>query len=755
MERRTFRRWKDERVLVLSPTSTHPHDQGNRKRIFQVCSRLADEGARISFVHYPAEPEWRQRYPWSAARAMGAAWHQCFTVAPSREVHSQAKGRHHRIDEWWDESLGSFLHWLFASQSFDAFIVNYAWLSKAFEFVPAHVFKILDTHDRLSGRREMLEGQGGAPDFFYTTDVEEGIALRRADLVWAIKDAERAAFERLTSKPVVTLPHIDPAWRRDRAPSDPDGCLRVGIVGARNAVNRINVTRFVDTAVSTFRKTFAPVKLVIAGSVCEALGPYSGPFVELRGRVKAMTEFYGVVDCVAVPIQFSTGLKVNAGEALAGAIPVLALGHGFDGYEASDRLHTLPTPEALAEALVELSFAPRDRLEQLGQASMRAHAKTIARIEAALTSTRKIVSERQHGIVFAVHSLAFVPGTIFQAIMESVHEFLRSFGSVTVLVVKGSAAQVAANEQLVDSLRRVVVAEDLSDTEGCLESLAEMNVAVEDVREFLAHMRPKLLFADSLHSAFYGHHCSETTVFSRIEMIALAERGAQFRVPGAAFRRAFLVSPRASRQVAGAQAAISASHVAAPTFHRAPEWLGKKLQADRCSRSVVLLGTPGTPAMDMAAAMAKAWRLEPHLVCAAEDCPGSAPAESSALWTSATGYIEKLLGGSESPPLFAIDMSAGKTGLQLCREILERSNIPVVLTGAVGIHRSLDPPQAVSAVSTESGLWNVFRIFESGSHREAISAVKSIEKQYQTGSGWAHIRRFCTHLFETNDAEFA
>ena len=59
-------------VLVLSPTPTHPQDFGNRKRIFQVCKRFSDEGARITFVHYPAELEWRGKVPPSAERAMQA-----------------------------------------------------------------------------------------------------------------------------------------------------------------------------------------------------------------------------------------------------------------------------------------------------------------------------------------------------------------------------------------------------------------------------------------------------------------------------------------------------------------------------------------------------------------------------------------------------------------------------------------------------------------------------------------------------------
>ncbi|MEI9930869.1 MAG: hypothetical protein WDM89_10045 [Rhizomicrobium sp.] len=95
-------------------------------------------------------------------------------------------------------------------EAFDAFIVNYAWLSKALEFAPHGIFKILDTHDKVSDRKEVLASLGLGPEFFYTTKAEEAVALGRADLVWAIKDQEKALFEEMAKMPVLTLPHLDP-----------------------------------------------------------------------------------------------------------------------------------------------------------------------------------------------------------------------------------------------------------------------------------------------------------------------------------------------------------------------------------------------------------------------------------------------------------------------------------------------------------------------------------------------------------------
>ncbi len=190
--------WAGARVAVLSPTPTHPQDFGNRKRVFRICSRYAQEGARITFIHYPAELEWREQIPFRAERAMSQAWPQYFTIPPTRLLHVDPAGNYHSIDEWWDVAIGQFLTWLFSVQSFDIFIVNYSWLSKALEFAPPSTFKILDTHDKFSGRREMLESLGLHPEFFYTTEAQEKIALGRADLVWAIKREEAAQLQELS-----------------------------------------------------------------------------------------------------------------------------------------------------------------------------------------------------------------------------------------------------------------------------------------------------------------------------------------------------------------------------------------------------------------------------------------------------------------------------------------------------------------------------------------------------------------------------
>jgi hypothetical protein len=150
---------------------------------------------------------------------------------------------------------------------------------------------------------------------------------------------------------------------------DPDGYFRVGILAARNEINRTDILAFLNAAMPVLAKTFSPVKMVVAGAVCDHLDGIGGPFVELRGNVNSAEDFYRTVDCVAVPMRASTNHKPGLSEVLAFGLPVLALAHAFEGYEPADRMHALPDFTTLANALADLAFAPRKALDVLSRAS--------------------------------------------------------------------------------------------------------------------------------------------------------------------------------------------------------------------------------------------------------------------------------------------------------------------------------------------------------------------------------------------------
>lgn len=381
-------------ILILSPTPTWPLDYGNRKRIFSVCNNLKQRGARIHFLHYPSEGEWRHKYPKAAAEVMAKQWHHSYMLPPTRGLHENALDENHKIDEWWDEGIGSYVRWLFSVNVFDAVIVNYTWLSKALELVPPTTLKVLDTHDRFSNRGDLLEAHGIAKEFFHTTQDEEAKGLERADLVWAIKEEEEVFFRELlhldekeddeNETQVSTLLHVEQQdLNRDSFPHEENGYLTVGIIGARNNINLTNTQAFLRIAIPIFEKYLTPVKIVIAGTICRDLEEFSHPFVELLGRVESVEAFYESLDIAIVPMTFSTGLKIKVGEALAFGVPLISHKHAFEGYPPSHRLHELESIEEIALEIVELAYEP-EALGELQEASVSSQSKLMQEVDETL-----------------------------------------------------------------------------------------------------------------------------------------------------------------------------------------------------------------------------------------------------------------------------------------------------------------------------------------------------------------------------------
>ena len=320
-------------ILVLSPTPTWPLDFGNRKRIYSVCEKIKQRGARIHFLHYPGEGDWRHNYPKLSEKTMAEQWGHYNTVPPTRGLHELSRGDDHMIDEWWDEGIGKYLEWYFSGNYFDAVIVNYTWLSRALEFVPSATLKVLDTHDRFSNRGELLESHGIKKEFFHLTQDEEAKGLERADLVWAIKKEEEEFFSGLLEEKsdshtrVTTLLHIEEHKVAERnCPYKKNGYLTIGMIGARNNINITNTQAFLRIAIPIFEKYMTPVKIVLAGTMCDDMEAYSHPFVEMIGRVESVDAFYAGVDAAIVPMTFSTGLKIKVGEALAFGVPLISTG---------------------------------------------------------------------------------------------------------------------------------------------------------------------------------------------------------------------------------------------------------------------------------------------------------------------------------------------------------------------------------------------------------------------------------------------
>ncbi|WP_176559950.1 glycosyltransferase [Teichococcus rhizosphaerae] len=394
--------WARKSVLVVSPTPTYPIDFGNRRRIFHVCQRIKELGASITFLHYPGEADWRERISLDTQHAMMSQWDNYYVAPVTQPLHMPPQhGAFHQIDEWWDPGIGDMLRWIFATHRFDVVIVNYTWLSKALEFVPEGTIRILDTHDRFAGRREVLEANGIAPEFFYTSEEQERIALGRADVVWAIKKEEENLFRALTDRQVLTLLHAEPVVPRyTRKPGE---VITFGMVGARNNINVRNFTNFLDVAHAYLRRTLLPCEIVVAGTCCDLLRVGHLPFVRLLGRVDTMDEFYDSVDIVLGPMSFSTGLKIKIGEAMSYGKGVIAHSHCFEGYIPTHRFQTLPSFQDMMRACAAV-VRDRSLIDELEHASRQSMHDAGRQVAEALERSLEQAQQVEPALIITLHA---------------------------------------------------------------------------------------------------------------------------------------------------------------------------------------------------------------------------------------------------------------------------------------------------------------------------------------------------------------
>lgn len=423
--------------LVLSPTPTYPLDAGNRKRIYHYCKEFQSRGARIHFVYYPFE------WPFSCIpedylNEMRRQWDSVYLLPVTKSLQSapQNGASDHLIDEWWDSSgIEPMLDWLFLRGHYDAFIVNYPYLSRAFEKAPKGVFKILDMHDKFTGRRDLLKSIDIAPDFFYTTKDEEKIALDRADLIWAIKEYEAVFFRTLTDKPVLSMPHCEPQTIvvRRKNPADED-YLVLGIVGARNHVNNRAATKFIEEVLPLLSRQLAPIKVRVGGSMCldlESLDPM--PIgMELAGYFDQPEDFYSQVDVVLVPVTVSTGLKIKAVEAFALGMPIIAYKHAVEGIPVDHPFHACESSNDLAQCCIDLAF-DQPRLKELKRATHETYDRLSEEVRLAFEDTISRINIKKT-VVVSINKDFFKANSLYRKYVLEQLYFLKHLGSVKLFI---------------------------------------------------------------------------------------------------------------------------------------------------------------------------------------------------------------------------------------------------------------------------------------------------------------------------------
>lgn len=376
-------------ILYFSPFPSHPSNHGNQATIQQFARRFQKMGHRVHFALLQSG-----MYSQEHERAMREAW-DTVDILPNAHPLG-ANGQTIPFDGWYEEGLGERIRLLCAKYDIDIVFCSYIFQSKMLEYVPGYILKVIDTHDKMGDRYEMLRKNGQPLEFFSCTPQEEGRYLRRADVVIARREEEARYFDSVTGRnTTIVVPHVEEPNFLDRRF---DKLEHVGIVASANRINLAIVKECLEAIDRKLAGAACPFTVHVAGQVkdmAEALPAsekaiFSRPWVRMHGFVPDIATFYGDMDVIVSPVTMGTGINVKTVQAMAFGMPLLTTACGSKGIETGDPMHLHTGLEQLAESLFELR-QNRD-LEVLAQVS---RARYTSFYEEALSGFTSLINEVQ------------------------------------------------------------------------------------------------------------------------------------------------------------------------------------------------------------------------------------------------------------------------------------------------------------------------------------------------------------------------
>jgi glycosyltransferase involved in cell wall biosynthesis len=383
------------RVLIVSPIPLDPLSSGNRVRIRAVAAALESEiGATVEIAviqrfENPAE----LRVPGFSGRV----WSLNCGERPSLRIAArQAIGRWVRRHAWlarlWHrhrrhvdgqsdaaplplrlprEALVKALRTGIERFSPTHVLFEYAYLSILCPAVPVGVARLVDTHDRLSGREKIIQRSGFTIPLYSPSEQEEANMLGAFDHIIAIQASEAAFFARLTPRPTVVLSH-----RVEIRPCVPPALAEPAkfvFLGSLNHVNIATVQRLLGAIWPQLRHRLPQARLVIAGEVATVVQPAEG--VELLASLAEVRTLYARATALLNPIEMGTGLKIKNAEALGHGVPVITTTDGADGLEfaTGQGLIVCEAADDFVEAACRLATDPTEqaRVAHSAQQSVR------------------------------------------------------------------------------------------------------------------------------------------------------------------------------------------------------------------------------------------------------------------------------------------------------------------------------------------------------------------------------------------------
>ncbi len=332
------------KVLMVSQFCTHPHDEGNRQRIYRECCQMMDAGWQIDFLYFGSrinvDIEEMKRF-------FGKEHFFCVhigSIDPRYQLKAMIRQKCERNrftrylpifynkDEWYYREVEERIQTVLHRQKYDVIWLQYLNQSKVLENIGTDVFKVIDTHDVFAHRNLMFLKQRKVSPGFYITRNGEREALARADLVIAIQNQEEEYFNKLMKNQKTECITIGDMVEFHGSKEGNE--KRFGFVGTENPPNVFAVKWLVEKVLPLVREMEPEYECIIAGRICGGIP--DNPYYSKMGKLERLQQYYDRISFAINPIQNGTGLNIKGIEALSYGKPLLSTTVGARGLEEAE-----------------------------------------------------------------------------------------------------------------------------------------------------------------------------------------------------------------------------------------------------------------------------------------------------------------------------------------------------------------------------------------------------------------------------------
>lgn len=338
------------RVLIITPTPTHPATAGNRKMVQHLASFFIGEGYEVSCFYIPFESYDHKAMNLFFEGNLVVANENTMFAPQSRFNHLRHRANlkvfgltkklsyiagatakdsfeyNSHVDQHISLNVRVDLQKMIAGKHFDVVVCEYVWTSSLLSLFNKNTFKIIDTHDCFSDRHKIYQKINRRPEWISLYPKQEAKGLKRADLIIALNEKEREYFERISGKKSILygyVPKINQIFR-------PRFENKLLYFASSNDINQISINWFIDEVFPKIKLTNPNIQLLVGGRISSKLKVVDSS-IKLLGEFVNPTDFYKLGDIVINPEKGGTGLKIKALEALSLGLPLIATNAGAAG----------------------------------------------------------------------------------------------------------------------------------------------------------------------------------------------------------------------------------------------------------------------------------------------------------------------------------------------------------------------------------------------------------------------------------------